>query len=302
MTLQQLRYMSAVADSHSMNEAAKLLFISQPSLSAAIKELEEELGMEIFKRTNKGALLTPQGEEFLGYARQLMDQYQLMEDRFVKRTKVKKKFAVSMQHYSFAVKAFVELVKQYGMDEYEFAVYETKTSEVIKNVRNFKSDLGILYQNEFNRKAMNKILKDNNLKFYPLFTCGTYVYLWKNHPLGDRENIGLEELAEYPCLMFDQGSNTSFFLAEEMMSTYAYKRSIKANDRATMLNLMMGLNGFTLCSGIICEELNGNEYRAIPLKESESMLIGYIQREGMTLGNMALRYLEEIKVYEKFIL
>lgn len=302
MTLQQLKYITAIAEAGSMNEAAKSLFVSQPSLSGAVRELEEEAGIEIFTRTNKGVRLTPEGEEFLGYARQLTNQYQLMEDRFIKRTRVKKRFGVSMQHYSFAVKAFVELVKQYGMDEYEFAVYETKTAQVISDVREFKSELGVLYQNEFNQKALTKILRENNLEFHSLFTCGTYVYLWKGHPLAGREKIGMEELEEYPCLVFDQGSNPSFFLAEEMMSTYEYKRMIKANDRATMLNLMVGLNGYTLCSGIICEELNGDDYRAVPLDRMEQMTIGYIQREGMMLSPLGEKYLEEIKRYEPYLL
>lgn len=302
MTLQQIRYVTEVARAGSMNEAARNLFMSQPSLSSAVKELEEEAGIEIFKRTNKGVRLTPQGEEFLGYARQLTDQYQLIEDRFINRTKVKKKFSVSMQHYSFAVKAFVELVKQFGMDEYEFAVYETKTGEVIADVKNFKSELGIIYQNDFNKKALDKILKDNNLEFHGLFSCGIYVYLWKHHPLGAQTEICMEELAKYPCLAFDQGSNNSFFLAEEVMSTYEYKRIIRANDRATMLNLMVGLNGYTLCSGIICEELNGSDYRAVPLKEQEPMTIGYIQRRGMTISPLGNQYLEEIRKYKNYLL
>lgn len=302
MTLQQLRYVTAVADHGSMNEAAKMLYVSQPSLSGAVKELEEEVGIEIFKRTNKGVLLTPEGEEFLGYARQLLDQYQLLEDRFVRRTQVKKKFSVSMQHYSFAVKAFVELVKQYGMDEYEFAVYETKTGEVISNVRNFRSEIGILYENAFNRQAINKLLKENNLEFQKLFTCGTYAYLWKGHPLASNREIRMEELAEYPCLAFDQGDTSAFFLAEEVMSTYDYKRVIRANDRATMLNLMVGLNGYTLCSGIICEELNGSDYCAVPLAEKECMDIGYIRRVGMLMSPLAQRYLEELQKYEDYLL
>ncbi len=301
MTLQQLRYMVAIAEHGSMNVAAKELFISQPSLSAAIRELEEEIGLEIFKRTNKGVLLTPQGEEFLGYGRQLIDQYQLIQDRFINKTQEKKKFSVSLQHYSFAVKAFVEMVKEYGMDEYEFAIYETRTAEVISDVRNFKSELGILYENEFNKKALEKILKDQNLEFHPLLTCDTYVYLWKGHPLADQKAISIEELSEYPCLMFDQGSNTSFFLAEEVLSTHNYKRTIKTNDRASMLNLMIGLNGYTLCSGIICEELNGSDYRAVPLAEQEQMTIGYIQRSGMTISRLGEQYLEKIRQYEKLI-
>ena len=206
MTLQQLRYVTAVADCGSMNEAAKTLFVSQPGLSGAIKELEEETGIEIFKRTNKGVLPTPEGEEFLGYARQLLNQYELLEDRFIRRTKVRKKFSVSMQHYSFAVKAFVELVKQYGMDEYEFAVYETKTGEVISNVRNFRSEIGVLYENEFNSQALNKILKENNLEFHPLFTCGTYAYLWKNHPLAKNDEIDLKQIEDLPFITFTKNS------------------------------------------------------------------------------------------------
>ena len=193
-------------------------------------------------------------------------------------------------------------MKQYGMDEYEFAVYETKTGEVISNVRNFRSEIGVLYENEFNSQALNKILKENNLEFHPLFTCGTYAYLWKNHPLAKNKTIRMEELEEYPCLAFDQGDNPSFFLAEEVMSTYDYKRVIRANDRATMLNLMVGLNGYTLCSGIICEELNGSDYCAVPLAEDESMVIGYIKRIGMMLSPLAVRYLDELKKYEDCIL
>lgn len=197
MTLQQLKYVTAIADCGSMNEAAKTLFVSQPSLSGAVKELEEEAGIEIFKRTNKGVLPTPEGEEFLGYARQLLNQYELMEDRFIRRTRVKKKFSVSMQHYSFAVKAFVELVKQYGMDEYEFAVYETKTGEVISNVRNFRSEIGVLYENEFNGQAISKILKENNLEFHPLFPCGTYAYLWKGHPLAEKNRSAWKNFQDF---------------------------------------------------------------------------------------------------------
>ena len=298
MTLQQLRYVTAVADCGSMNEAAKTLFVSQPGLSGAIKELEEETGIEIFKRTNKGVLPTPEGEEFLGYARQLLNQYELLEDRFIRRTKVRKKFSVSMQHYSFAVKAFVETVKRAGMENYEFAVYETRTYEIIENVRNFKSELGILYMNDMNRKVLEKILRENQLKFTELFSCDTYVYLRSGHPLAGREILSMKDLEPYPCLAFDQGKNNSFYLAEEMKSTYDYDRIIKANDRATMLNLMNGLDAYTLCSGMICEELNGDDSLAIPLKESEKMQIGYIHRAGSVVSALGEIYIEELMKYQ----
>ena len=207
----------------------------------------------------------------------------------------KKKFSVSMQHYTFAVKAFVEVVKAVGMEEYEFAVHETQTNQVIENVRNMKSELGILFLSKFNEAVLQKLFRENDVIFEELFTCDTYVYLWKGHPLAQRDVISMKELQEYPCLVFEQGKNNSFYFAEEMKSTYEYKKMIHADDRATMLNLMVGLNGYTLCSGIICEELNGNDYAAVPLAESEKMRIGYIRHKGIKVSPIGELYVDILK-------
>lgn len=302
MTLAQLRYAITVSDAKSMNQAAKELFISQPSLSAAVKDLEEEIGVELFRRTNRGISLTPEGEEFIGYARQVVEQYQLIESKYIQKEKVKKKFSVSMQHYTFAVNAFVEMVKQFGMDEYEFAVNETKTYEVIEDVKNFKSEIGILYLNDFNRKVLMKLFSEYNLEFHEILQCGIYVYMWKGHPLAHQKEITLAELEEYPCLSFDQGNYNSFYFAEEVLSTYEYKQLIKANDRATLLNLMVGLNGYTLCSGIICEELNGSEYCAVKLQSEEVMTIGYLSRKGIAISPLGQKYIDELAKYQDKIL
>lgn len=296
MTLQQLQQVITIADCGSMNEAAKKLFVSQPNLSSVVKDLEEETGITIFLRSNRGIVMTPEGEEFIGYARQVTEQYQLLESRYIAKN-AKKKFSVSMQHYTFAVKAFVEMVKQVGMDEYEFAVHETKTHEVIDNVRNMKSEIGVLYLNDFNQQVMEKIFKENSLVFEELFTCDTFVYIWRNHPLADKKMISMKELEDYPCLAFEQGKNNSFYFAEEMKSTYEYKKIIKADDRATLLNLMVGLNGYTLCSGIINEELNGDDYIAIPLKETEKMRIGFIRHKGTKISQIGELYISELKKY-----
>ena len=298
MTLTQLRYIIAIADTGSMNEAAKSLFISQPSLSLAVKELEKEIGTRLFKRSNRGVSVTQEGMEFLSYARQVVEQYQLMESRYIEKKNIKKKFGVSMQHYTFAVSAFVQMVKQFGMDEYEFAVHETRTYDVIQDVKNFKSEIGILYLNDFNRKVLTKLFHESNLEFHKILECSIYVYMWKGHPLADKEEITLEELREYPCLSFEQGGYNSFYFAEEVLSTYEYKRLIKADDRATLLNLMVGLNGYTLCSGIICEELNGSDYCAVKLKSDEVMTIGYLVRRGVTISPLGQKYLEEISRYK----
>lgn len=302
MTLQQLKYAITIADSKSMNEAAKKLFISQPSLSSSIHDLEEEIGTELFIRNNRGVVPTPDGLEFIGYARQVVEQYRLIEDRYVDKKEIKKKFSVSTQHYTFAVKAFVELVKKIGMDEYECAVHETKTYDVIQDVKTFQSEIGILYLNDFNSQMLQKIFRENDLEFTELFSCKTYVYLWKGNPLASKKLITMEDLEEYPCLSFEQGSNNAFYFAEEVLSTYDYKRIIKANDRATLLNLMVGLNAYTLCSGIICEELNGGDYCAIPLDSEEEMMIGYISRKGVPLSPLGRMYLEELKKYREKVL
>lgn len=301
MTLQQLKYALTIADCGSMNEAAKQLFISQPSLSETMKELETEIGLDIFLRSNRGIVITPEGEEFLGYARQVTEQFGLLQSKYIDK-KVKEKFSVSTQHYTFAVKAFVETVKQIGMEQYEFAVHETTTISVIENVKNFKSEIGVLYENDFNEKVLNKMFKENGLEFVELFSCDTFVYLWSGHPLAKQDVITMEELDEYPCLSFDQGKNNSLYLAEEMKSTYEYRRLIKANDRATLLNLMIGLNAYTLCSGIICEDLNGDDYKAVPLRETEKMRIGYIKRKGAKVSHIGELYIEELKKYKEKVM
>lgn len=297
MTLVQLKYVITVAHATSMNEAAKSLFISQPSLSSAIKELEAEVGIEIFKRSNRGIALTPEGEEFIGYARQVVEQFDLLESKYIVSDNTKKKFGVSMQHYTFAVNSFVETVKQFGMDAYEFSIRETRTYDVIEDVKNLKSEIGVLYLNDFNKNVLTKMFREANLEFHPIVRCSIYVYMWKGHPLAQQEEILLEDLKEYPCLSFDQGLYNSFYFAEEVLSTYEYKRLIKVNDRATILNLMIGLNGYTLCSGILCEELNGTDYCAVKLKSDEIMTIGYLVRKGVHISGLGKKYIEAIEKY-----
>lgn len=297
MTLTQLTYAVYVADSKSMNKAATELYVSQPALSGAIKDLEEELGLTLFIRSNRGVVVTPEGEEFLSYARQMVDINNMISDRYIEKKQSKKKFSVSMQHYSFAVDAFIELAQSLSMNEFELAVHETKTYEVILNVRNGRSEIGVLYENEFNTRALEKIFLENDLEFVPLFECGISVYLSKDHPLAKKEIIKFEELEPYPCLSFEQGDKNSFYLAEEVMSTQDYKQIIKADDRATMLNLAVGLNAYTLCSGIICGALNGGNYVSVPLDTEDTMTVGYVKRKDISLSTLGQEYIRILKKY-----
>lgn len=302
MTLQQLRYAVTIADCKSINKAAMELFITQPSLSNTIKDLEEEIHIKLFDRSNRGIIITPEGEEFLGYARQMLDHYRLIEERFVENATFRKKFSVSTQHYTFAVAAFTQLARKFGMEEYEFAIHETQTRNVIANVRTHKSEIGILYKNEFNDKFISKILRDNELEFIPLFVCKIYVYLHCDNPLATKEKIEFEDLQQFPCLSFEQGDSNSFYFAEEVLSTADYRQIVKVDDRATMLNLMKGLKGYTLCSGIMCEELNGEEYVAVPLNTTETMSIGYIKQKKRPLSHLGQSYVKELLAYKDRVL
>ena len=297
MTLNQLLYIITIADEGSLNKAAEKLYMTQPTLTSSLRDVEAELGVTIFRRTGRGVTVTNDGAEFLQYARQLYGQYESLMGKYSDEGGLKTKFGVSTQHYSFAIKAFVEMVKGFDMDKYEFAIREARTHDVIHDVVTGKSEIGILYTNDFNEKVLNKIFKDNQLEFVHLFTCEGYAYLWKNHPLAGKKVIALEELQDYPCLSFEQGDNNSFYFAEEILSTYDFKKTIKSNDRATNLNLMVGLNAFTLCSGIICEELNGSDYIAVKLAKEVTMDIGYIKRAHMNMSEIGELYIEEIKKY-----
>lgn len=306
MTLQQLHYVLTIAETGSMNQAAERLYVTQPTLTASIAELETEIGRQIFVRTNRGVSLTSQGTRFLHYARQVYQQYEILEREYGKSQEIKRVFGVSTQHYSFVTKAFVETVKQFDTSKFEFAIRETRTMDVIRDVANQRSSLGVLFRSRHNKKVLSRILAENRLEFTPLIDCHAFVYLWKGHPLAGEASITMEQLRAYPCLSFEQGDQSSSFFAEEILSEREYPKSIHATDRATMLNLMIGLNGYTLCSGIICEELNGSDYTAIPYQEDKEyqnaqMEIGYIKRRDTVLDDVGETFLREMDNYLKGI-
>lgn len=297
MTLQQLRYITTVADTGTITEAAKKLYISQPSLTNAIHELEKEMGITIFNRTNKGIFISREGEEFLGYARQVLEQTTILEDKYKKNGGGKKQFCVSTQHYSSAVNAFVDLVKKYGQEEYDFSLRETQTYKLIEDVAQMRSEIGILFLNDFNEKVIMKILKSSDLEFHLLFVAKPHVFISRHHPLAKKKIITNEELADYPYLSYEQGEHNSFYFSEEIFSSFERKKNIRVSDRATLFNLLIGLNGYTVCSGIIDQKLNGEDIIAVPLADEGDMRIGYVtHRKGM-ISRLGETYLEALKKY-----
>ena len=291
MTLQQLRYVSMIANKKTLSEAAKALFITQPSLTAAIKDLEEELGITIFHRTNKGVTLTTKGEEFLGYARQMLEQLELIEEKYKGKTSGKQQFCVSAQHYSFVVEAFVDLLKDYEQDAYEFKIRETQTYEIIEDVAKLKSEIGILYLNPYNETIIQKELKRHEVSFYPLFTAKPHVFLSKKHPLSNQKSIALSDLVDYPRLSYEQGDHNAFYFSEEILSTLDCQREIIVRDRATLFNLLIGLDGYTISSGVISEALNGENIISIPLLVDDYMNIGYVMHDRIIPSPITQQYI-----------
>lgn len=295
MTLQQLKYVITVAETGTITEAANKLFISQPSLTNAIHELEKEMRIVIFDRTNRGIHVSKEGYDFLGYARQVLEQATILEEKYKSASGGKKKFCVSTQHYSFAVNAFVDLIKEYGQEEYDFSLRETQTYEIIEDVAKMRSELGILFLNDFNRKVIEKILKSHQLEFHPLFHAKPHVFISKKHPLADKKIITNEELQMYPYLSFEQGEHNSFYFSEEIFSSFERKKNIRVRDRATLFNLLIGLNGYTVCSGVIDKKLNGENIIAVPLADEGNMQIGYITHKKGILSRLGESYLESLK-------
>lgn len=295
MKLQQLRYVVIVAECGSITEASRRLFVSQPSITASIRDLENEMGVHIFERTNKGVVVSEEGETFLGYARQVLDQADLLEGKYKGTSEQVPHFSVSCQHYSFAVNAFVDVIREFDAARYDFTLREEQTHEIIEDVAHMKSELGILYLSEHNREVIERMLAANELVFEGLFCAMPHVFVCADHPLADHASVTLEDLEDYPFLSYEQGSYNSFYYSEELTSTFERRKNIRVRDRATLFNLAMGLNGYTVCSGVISHELNGPGIISIPLDVDEYMEIGIITRKNTTLTRYGQAYIDAIR-------
>ncbi len=300
MNINQLKYVLEVAGSSSMREASTKLYVSQPALSASIHDLEEEIGILIFERTNKGISLTDEGREFLSYVKKAVGQYQILEERYLSRDSDKEHFSVSTQHYNFAIKAFTEVIREMEPDKFIFSIHETKTKEVLEDVRSLKSEVGIVSFSGSNEALYKKLFRDYQLEFVPLMRRDTYVYVWRDHPFAGREVISIEEMKAYPCISFDQSDDSNFYLTEEAMADYAFDKMIKSDDRATTMEIIAELDGYSIGSGMLSGAsaiLQG--LVAIKLKEEDPLTIGYITRRGSVMSAYGKRYVEELMKYRE---
>lgn len=297
MTLQQLKYVIEISECGSITTAAEKLFLTQPSLSKSVSELEKEMGITIFRRSNRGVFLSEDGAKFLSYARQVIEQSELLELQYKQKAPARRIFAVSAQHYAFVVNAFVAMVREYGENKYEFTLRESRTHDIIEDVRMGRSELGVLFLSDFNREVMLRIIRHADLQFTGLFTASPHVFISRNNTLASRKTVTLEDLKPFPRLTYEQGLNNSFYYSEELHSMEESSKNLVVTDRATLFNLLIGLDGYTISSGILSSDLNGTDIIAVPLDSPEQMEIGYIHPTDRPLSPVSLRYLEHLKQY-----
>lgn len=292
MRIQQLHYIVKIVETGSMNEAAKQLFITQPSLSNAVRDLEREMGIKIFIRNPKGITLTKDGVEFLSYARQILEQTALLEERYKSKDTNRELFSVSSQHYAFVVNAFVSLLKGADMSRYELFLRETRTYEIIDDVKNFRSEIGVLFLNSYNRDVLTKMFDDNRLTYTSLFQAHPHIFVSQDNPLANRDIVTMKDLEDFPYLSYDQGIHNSFYFSEEIFSQIPHKKSIVVSDRATLFNLLIGLDGYTIATGILNSNLNGDNIVSIPLDVEDRIDIVYIRHEKANLSKMGERFID----------
>ncbi len=292
MTLQQLRYLIAIAEAGSISAAANTIYASQSNLSIAIRELEKEYGLRIFTRSNRGVTLTNEGTELLAYARQVVEQADMLESHFSGNA-TGARLAVSTQHYAFCVSAFINTVDECKADEYDFVMREAATGEIIDDVRTFRSDIGILYIDKNNARVLNKTFVDAGLVFHPLFEAPVHVFVGEHHPFARRTSINLDDLEAYPRYSFEQGTSNSFYFSEEPLSEIPHGRNIRISDRGTLTSLLTSFNGYTLSTGILTPEMQDGII-SIPLDSDVTMTVGYLIHKERKLNELLGAYIENL--------
>lgn len=299
MTLTQLKYVLAVEQTKSFNAAARELYVAQSGLSESIKALEDELGITIYNRSNRGISLTKEGEEFLGYARNVMLQYQLLDEHYHKGTIVSKnRFSVTLQHSMLTSEIFGKIVERFGMDDYEYSFLEASTNKVIEDVRNGRSELGFLYMSRFNKEIYDSLFQTEGLEFELIAESCVCIYVLKDHPLAGKDSVTMDDLADYPCLIFEQDNNSSFYFYEETInSEFRYQNVIKTYDRATQLELIRYLGAYSIGTGKVSSHMIESGISIVPMDSEERITVGYIVRKGTELSPPGKDFIRMIREY-----
>ena len=297
MTIQQCRYVLAIAKCSSFSEAAKQLFIAQSSLSLGIKSLETELNIRIFDRSGYGVHLTDEGAEFIRYAEQICQNSDLVAERYGKR--IQQKLYIATQHYDFIADLFGAFLNETENEGYRFSIREIETYNVIRDVQTAYSDIGIIAIRDSNLEIMKRFLGGRKLLFTPVFSVTPHVFLRKDHPLADCDRLTVEELKEYPYVSYAQGENNSVYFTEELMDASNVDKHIEISDRATLMNVLMVTDAYTVGTGVMPSALNRGDIISIPLDSTALYYIGYILNGERKISEMMQKFIDRFEAVLK---
>jgi len=298
MTIQQLQYVVEVAKSDSINKAAQNLFISQPTLSVAIKELEEEIGTSLFQRSRKGIAITNDGIEFLRLAEEILGKLDYVKKSYlVKSASTISRFQVSCQHYAFVVEAFIQFMDKYKDSRFHFTIKETKTLACIEDVYQRKSILSIIYLNSANENLIRRVLTSKSMEFHEMYTVKPHVFLRKAHPLAGKSIISAEDLAPFPMIAYEQEKGE--YLGEEMIIVENPDKVISTQDRGTTNNIIANTDGYNIGTGYIIPGIISDEITSIPLDVDDEMQVGWISLANRELTDEIIEFVSLVKASMK---
>lgn len=299
MTIQQCKYVLAIAKTGSFSEAAKQLFIAQSSLSISVKSLEQELGIRIFERSGNGVYLTDEGSEFVKYATQICDNSDYVAERYQK--KISKKLYIATQHYDFIADIFGHFLKKVPDENYRLSIREIETYTVIRDIETAHSDIGIIAIKDGDFEVMNRYLKKKNLLFTPMIEAKPHVFFRKEHPLSRCDMLSGTELLDYPYVSYEQGEHNSSFFTEELVDISYVNKHIEISDRATLMNLLMLTDAYTIGTGIMPSALNKDDIVSVPFESNGFYVIGYLLHAERKVSDMVKLFIQDMEAALKRI-
>ncbi len=299
MTIQQCRYILEIVKQGSFNEAAKAMFVAQTSISGAVKSLEEELGIKIFERSNKGVFLTDDGAELVRYAKQLVSNADYITERYGGPARISK-ISISSQHYDFVAEVFGHFLSENAEGDFDFSIREVETVNVIDDVEKSFSDVGIIAIKDTDMDIMERLLAGKKIEFKSLFKTPFHVYIGKNHPLSSNSIITFSELSEYPYITYEQGGHNSSMFTEEFSDKINSSKNVRITDRATLMNMLFITECYTIGTGTMnYSKLSGGNILSVPLDTSGEYIIGYIVRRDKNLSTLVRKFVDELAQFFK---
>jgi transcriptional regulator, LysR family len=295
MNIQQLRYVVAIANSGTFREAAEKMYVSQPSLSISVRDLEKELGFKIFRRTSSGTFLTRRGMEFYEKAQELVKGFDVFQNQYSNPEEEKKEFSISSQHYDFLPPLITQFSVLYPENK-DFRIFESTTVQILDEVAQGHSELGIIYLNKQNTKGIMQRVDKLGLEVVDLIPFQTHIYLRKGHPLAKKEFLVMEDLAHLPTVRFTQEKDEYLYYSENFVDTSSSSQLFNVTDRATLNGILERTDAYATGSGFL-DSQSVNGITVIPLIDDLNNKMVYVKREEVDLSPVAEKFVQVMEAY-----